>query len=140
MNDTITVDILLEFLYNEFAVTFVFCFLGSCIRSISQTKKQDESKSFNVKRIVISTIFSTLLMCTFTEYIDLQFEVYAFASFFCGLWGLQLCKIAMNIKFIDKFLKVIAKSVGNSIIKGASESASEILDEQENSENKDDKK
>ena len=100
MNE-ITFSVLLEFLYNEFAVTFVFCFLGSCIRSISQTKKQDESKSFNVKRIVISTIFSTLLMCTFTEYIDLQFEVYAFASFFCGLWGLQLCKIAMNIKFID---------------------------------------
>lgn len=132
MNDT-SVDILLEFLYNQFAVTFIFCLIGSCIRegTRSVTSKDKKSKMLSIKRIVTSTVFSTFLMCACAEYIDLPFSVYAITSVFCGMWGLVIVNIAMSGKFVGKFIAKTSKKITNSIIKNAVESASELLEEEE---------
>ena len=137
MND-VSVDILLEFLYNQFAVTFIFCLVGSWIREATRsvTSKDKESKMLSIKRIVTSTMFSTFLMCACAEYIDLPFSVYAIASVFCGMWGLVIVKITMNGKFITKFFASMAKKFTVPLIKSAVESASEIIEEQ----SKDDQK
>lgn len=138
MND-ITVDILLEFLYNHFAVTFIFCLIGSLIRETtrSTTSKDKESKMLDIKRIVTSTVFSTFLMCACVEYIDLPFSVYAITSVFCGMWGLVIINCAMSGKFMSKFINTFAKKITNQLVKNAVESASEVLKE---NENKDDQK
>lgn len=136
MND-ITVDILLEFLYNHFAVTFIFCLIGSLIRETtrSTTSKNKESKMLDIKRIVTSTVFSTFLMCACAEYIDLPFSVYAITSVFCGMWGLVIANFAMSGKFMGKFINNFAKKITDPLLKIAVESASETL-----KENKDDQK
>lgn len=138
MND-ITVDILLEFLYNHFAVTFVFCLVGSSIRESTRStmSKDKESKMLDIKRIVTSTVFSTFLMCACAEYIDLPFSVYAIISVFCGMWGLVIVNFAMSGKFMSKFINTFAKKMTNQLLKNAVESASEALKE---NENKDDQK
>lgn len=135
----ITVDILLEFLYNHFAVTFVFCLVGSWIRESTRStmSKDKKSKMLDIKRIVTSTVFSTFLMCACAEYIDLPFGVYAITSVFCGMWGLVIVNFAMSGKFMSKFISNFAKKLTGPILKSAVESASEILKE---NENKDDQK
>ena len=133
MSDDITVDILLEFLYNQFAVTFVFCFAGSIIREFmrSITSKDKESKMIDIRRIVTSTVFSTFLMCACAEYIDLPFGVYAISGVLCGMWGLAIINLVISDKFIYKFSTKVAKKIADPIIKSAVETASEVLDEQE---------
>lgn len=134
----ITVDILLEFLYNQFAVTFVFCLVGSIIRDWTRTttSKDKQSKMLDIKRIVTSTVFSTFLMCACAEYIDLPFSVYAITSVFCGMWGLVMVNIAINGKFMTNICKNLVKKLVDPVLQTAVESASEILEE----ENKDDQK
>lgn len=133
----ITVDILLEFLYNEFAVTFVFCCVGSWIREAMRLKKKDESKILNIKRIVTSTVFSTFLMCACAGYIDLPFEVYAAISVICGMWGLVIINVVISGKFMNKVAVKIAKKISDPILKSAVEVASEYAEEQEKQKEKD---
>ena len=133
----ITVDILLEFLYNEFAVTFVFCCIGSWIREAMRLKKKDESKILNIKRIVTSTVFSTFLMCACLEYIDLQFEVYALVSVFCGMWGLTIINMVVSGKFVIELVKNIIKSlIKNPFVKTVIDTASDSLEEENKKEDK----
>ena len=73
----ITIDVLLEFLYNKFAVTFLVCLVGSFIRETLRSTKSKKSKMLDIKRMVTSTVFSTFLMCACVEYVDLPFSVYA---------------------------------------------------------------
>ena len=131
----ISIDILLEFLYNRFAVTFIFCLVGSYIRETTRsvTSKNKESKMLSTKKIATSTVFSTFLMCACAEYIDLPFSVYAIISVFCGMWGLVIINLSLNGKFITKFAANMVKKITDPLIKTAVESASEAL-----KENKDD--
>ena len=140
MNE-VTIDVLLEFLYNQFATTFVFCAAGSFIREsiTSMPKKNKKSKLMDTKRIVTSTMFSTFLMCACAEYIDLPFEVYAIVSVFCGMWGLVIVNLAMNVSIITKFASKIVKNITNPIVKSTVESITEVLDEQEKSSKKENK-
>lgn len=134
MNE-ISVDILLEFLYNKFAVTFLMCLIGACIReSLASSKKSD---TLNIKKIVASTVFSTFLMCACADYLDIPFSVYAIVSIFCGMWGLALVKLAMNGKFVHSLLVNIAKKFADPIVKSAIDSASN-LDKKETDNNKED--
>ena len=137
--NAVSVDILLEFLYNQFAVTFIFCLVGSWIREATRsvTSKDKESKMLSIKRIVTSTMFSTFLMCACAEYIDLPFSVYAIVSVFIGMWGLVIINVTMSGKFISKFSTNFAKKLTGPLLKSAVESASEILKEEQN---KDDQK
>ena len=137
MNE-ITVYVLLEFLYNKFAVTFLLCLIGAGTREVFRSTKDKDSKRLDIKKIATSTVFSTFLMCACAEYIDLPFSVYAIASIVCGMWGLALINLVLNGKFINKFLVNVSKKVADPIVKSAVEAASEMTEE--DSEDKDKKK
>ena len=90
-----SIDILLEFLYNKFATTFMFCIFGSFVREYLTNIKDSNNKkygNFNPGKVVISAIFSTILMCACADYVnvDLHIEVYAIISVVLGMWGLSL--------------------------------------------------
>jgi hypothetical protein len=138
MND-ITVYVLLEFLYNRFAVTSLFCAFGSFIREVFRSTKSKESKMLDIKKIATSTVFSTFLMCACAEYIDLPFSVYAIASIICGMWGLVIINLVLNGKFISKLFINISKKVTDPIVKSAVETASEVMEQQNNENPKDNK-
>ena len=57
-----TIDILLEFLYEKYAITFVFCFFGSFVKEYLTSRKTDSNckrgSKFNLGKVVISSIFN----------------------------------------------------------------------------------
>ena len=136
--DDLTVYVLLEFLYNKFAVTFVFCSVGYFIREF--TSKDKKSKTSIIKKFVITTMFSTFLMCACAEYIDLPIGVYAIFSIFCGIWGLQIINIVVSGNFFKKFTHALSKLITNPVIKSAVETASDVFDEQQKEEETEDNK
>ena len=132
--EPISLNVLLEFLYNDFAVTFPLCLVGSLIRDALKTYKS-ESKTLSIKKIVASTVFSTFLMCACADYIDLQFSMYAILSVLCGLWGFPIIKIFASENFFRKFLVNIVKQIVNPLLKTSIETATEVLEEEENAKN-----
>lgn len=125
--EDLSVDVLLEFLYNRFAVTFLMCMFGSFMREAFLPNKKTKSKMLNSKKIVTSTVFSTFLMCTIADYIDLTFSAYIVLSIICGIWGLWIVQIAVNQNFVVKFLMKLIEKIPDSIIKDTAKSASEAL-------------
>lgn len=132
--DDITVYVLLEFLYNRFAVTFILCSFGAIVRETILSTKPNKSKRLNIKKFVISTMFSTFLVCACSEYIDLPIGVYLIFCIFCGIWGIRLMNIAASGSFFKKFTDAIAKIVSNPVLKSAFETASDVFEEQEKEE------
>lgn len=125
--EELSIDVLLEFLYNRFAVTFLFCMFGSFTREIFLPVKKKKSQMLNIKRIVTSTVFSTFLMCTFADYIELTFSAYAVVSIVCGIWGLIIVQIVVNENFVTKFLLKLVDKIPSPVVKSAAESAEEII-------------
>lgn len=137
-----TIDILLEFLYKKFAITFVLCFFGSVMRKLfsSKTKTDPNNKKNLVGEVIISAVFSTFLMCAVADYvnIDLHFEVYAIISILIGIWGLKIITIVVDGKFLINFIKNLAKNATNNpVIKSAIQSASDTLSENDITEDED---
>lgn len=137
-----TIDILLEFLYKKFAITFVLCFFGSVMRKLfsSKTKTDPNNKKNLVGEVIISAVFSTFLMCAVADYvnIDLHFEVYAIISILIGIWGLKIITIVVDGKFLISFIKNLAKNATNNpVIKSAIQSASDTLSENDITEDED---
>ena len=119
-----SLDILLEFLYNKFAITLVFCFFGSFMREYLTSKNIDSNNKkkskFNFGKVIISAIFSTFLMCGGADYlnVELHIEVYAIISVILGMWGMGIIKQLMDGKFIYKaFCSAISKSIVNPMAK-----------------------
>ena len=131
-----SIDILLEFLYNKFATTFMFCLFGSFVREYLTNIKTDSNNKkigkFDPGKVVISAIFSTILMCACADYVnvDLHIEVYAIISVVLGMWGLSIMKAILDKKIVNNFFKNIVKLISNPLIKSAVESASESIDQE----------
>lgn len=131
-----SIDILLEFLYNKFATTFAFCLFGSFVREYLTTNKTDSNGknigNFNLGKVVISAIFSTILMCACADYVnvDLHIEVYAIISVVLGMWGLAIMKGILDKKIANNFLKNILKFITNPLLKSAVESANDSLSQE----------
>ena len=142
MNGNQNIGILLEFLYNDFAITFIFCFIGAFIRrTIRYTKVEGDRnvRVINTKKIVTSILFSTFLICAITEYIELPFNVFVILSVLCGMWGMEIVNIALNEQILMKFFIAFGSKFKNPIIKSASEITSEILEDMEEEEKKKEK-
>ena len=131
-----SIDILLEFLYNKFATTFMFCLFGSFVREyLTNIKTDSNSKkygNFNPGKVVISAVFSTILMCACADYVnvDLHIEVYAIISVVLGMWGLSIMKGILDKKIVNTFLKSVVKLINNPLFKSAVESASKSMEEE----------
>ena len=122
--DQVSIDILLDFLYNRFAVTFLMCLIGSLIR---ETMASSKKKSIlNISKIVSSTVFSTFLMCACADYLKLklQFSIYSIICILLGMWALNLVKIVMSGNFVSYILNLISKTTTDPVIKEITTSAS----------------
>lgn len=119
---------LLNYLYNDFAVTFVICLCGAIIKDTMDTYKN--INKINIKRVIFSTIFVTILLCAIRVLIDVKFNIYIFICVVAGMWGYIVLDAFSNAKFMLIFLKKIAKgsnsTLGNTI--------SDVLEETEKEE------
>lgn len=139
-----SIDMLLEFLYDKFAFTFVFCLFGSIVKeyiSFKNTKKDSNNKKFfNIGKSIIVAAFSTIMMCAATEYIDFHIGIYVLLSMLLGLWGYDIIMCLINENLLRNFLSSLAKHVTNPLLKSVAESTSETIKEDEEKDSSETKK
>ena len=68
-----TFTLLLDYLYSQFAVTFILSIVGVVIRVTVKTINNKDRVS--IGKLIASTMFSTFLMCAVREYIHINFSL-----------------------------------------------------------------
>lgn len=134
--DDISINVLLEFLYSRFAVTFLWCFFGSCAREVFFPNRK-KRRMVNLQKIIISTIFSTILMCTIADYIDLTFSAYILLNIICGMWGMIFIQILVNENFVTKLLLKLVDRIPSPTLKDATKSFTDEINKKDEKDESD---
>lgn len=131
--DIISINILLEYLYKKFAVTFVLCLMGAFLKqSTLSTKKVNKIR---IADIFSPTIFSTILICAISDYLKVSFSVYTVICLLIGMWGSTLFKLFLNAEFMKRLVKIFLKNISGPLAKGAKELAEELEEEEQKEKN-----
>lgn len=133
--DIISLNILLEYLYKKFMVTFILCLMGAVIRETMNTTKLSK---INAKRMLASVILVSALMCALIDYVEIPFSIYAIVCIVAGIWAQTIGRLIMHTKFMVKLLGKIAGSMKEPIVKGISDTIDELESEDNQDENKTD--
>lgn len=115
---------LLNYLYNDFAVSFVICLCGSIIRDMLNSYKNNTK--INIKKIIIYGKFSTILLCAVRAYIDIEFNIYIFICILAGMWSDSIVNFFTNSKIMLFLLNRILKNIDDPISKAVSDATDEI--------------
>ena len=100
-----TINLLIAYIYNRFALVFFICLLGSFVKDWSSTISS--LSKFDIKKIISSSITSAILICAVTDYIHVNLPFYILICFFSGLWSYKIMEIATSSDFLKKVLRVI---------------------------------
>lgn len=122
--NTLTLSVLLEYIYDKFLVTFILCLIGASAREIMNTVKLHK---IHIERMMISVIISSAIMCAILDYIELHFSIYVFVCIFTGLWSKAVLELLMNSKFVLRILSSITGTMKDPISKATTEIMSEEL-------------
>lgn len=135
--DTVSVTILLEYLYNKYLVTFMLCLMGSFMKETMLLSKK--YKKINLRKIMLSGFFSSLIVCALTDYVSMTFAVYSVVCVLFGMWGYQLLLLFLNTNFIKKLVSIFLKNISGPLSKYASDLDESIkdIDIDENKNNND---
>lgn len=128
--DDLSINVLLEFLYSRFAATFIWCFFGSCAREVFLPTRK-KNKLVNLNRMVTSTIFSTILMCTVMDYINLSYSAYILLDIICGMWGMIFIQIIVNENFVTKLLLKLVDKIPSPTLKETAKTFTDELNSKE---------
>lgn len=122
-SEVITVSVLLEYLYNQFAVTFILCLIGAFIRHCVGSKMQE----IRASKMVAFSLFAAVLVCAIREYVDgIPFSIYVTMSILMGMWSVKLLNLFLNEKLVGKFLHNFFKNMTDPISKSLSNTFDEV--------------
>lgn len=124
--DQLTFTLLLDYIYNRFAVTLVLCSVGVVIKNI--INDISSKRKVSIGKTVASSMFSTVLMCAVRDYIDIAFSAYVLICLIVGMWSTKIVSLVADSKFMGKVTKRLLKSLANPV----AEAVSDVLDEEEN--------
>lgn len=127
--DQLTFTLLLDYIYNRFAVTLVLCSIGVFIKNIINDISY--KRKVSIGKTVASSMFSTVLMCAVKDYIDIAFSVYVLTCVIVGMWSTKIISLVADSKFMGKVTKRLLKSIANPV----ADAVSDVLDEEENKNN-----
>ena len=116
--DILTIGMLLEYLYKKFLVSFILALIGSFMKESLKTAKL---KKMDLMKIMVSAIFSSVIICALVDYIKIPFGIYAAVCVIAGMWGYQLLSLALNATFMKKFLCNLFKNTKASALKSLSD-------------------
>lgn len=138
--DPISFSLLLDYLYNNFAITFVFSLIGVSVGQIA--RNVSKNNAIKIKRVIASAVFSTVVLCAANEYFKVSFSIYVLICMIVGIWSDRLLRLVTNSKFMTKFImnlfKKIATPVTTAISETLEESEKEKSDKKKNTNKKDD--
>lgn len=124
---------LLNYMYNDFAITFVMCLCGALIKDVFETYKN--TTKINVRNIILTSIFTTIVLCAIRVSIDIQFNVYILVCVVSGMWGDAIVNVFTNSEIMIIFFKKIVKTINNPL----SDAIDDTIKELEKEEDKDHK-
>lgn len=137
--DPISFSLLLDYLYNNFAITFVFSLIGVSVGQIA--RNVSKNNAIKIKRVIASAVFSTVVLCAVNEYFKVSFSIYVLICMIVGIWSDRLLRLVTNSKFMTKFItnlfKKIATPVTTAISETLEESEKEKSDKKKNTNKKD---
>lgn len=135
----ITLNVLLNWLYQKYVFIFIICLLGAFIRDIADTYKN--KTTINIKKIISSSLICSLILTAIMDYItNISVSLYVLICFFTGLWSLNIIDYVMNWKFVKRVIGRILGSVKNNVANSVAATLDEIDNENkfEEEENKKD--
>ena len=124
---TIQSDAIISYISN-FVTIFFVCLMGSFTRDIFDTIVK--LNKINIKKIVISAIFITIVLMAVFEYWSVEsLGLIVFLCFFSGLWSFKLLKLALDQKVVTAILKNIFKNSKDTLSKALTETINDVEDE-----------
>ena len=119
--------VILTFVIN-YILTYSLAASGAIAREIYLFKK------YNIKisliRIVVGGGICSFTMIAISQYATFQFSIYAFLTYFFGMFSYNIIDFLMNAKYFALMIKNIMKELGNPILKGVSNGIDEVRKEQ----------
>lgn len=112
--DQISIALLLDYLYNKFAITFVFSLVGTSIKDMVVVSKTNAVR-FKLKTVIATSTFSTIVLCAIGDCFKVSFSVYALICVLGGMWSSKLLQLATSNKFMSKFLANLLKRVAGPV-------------------------
>lgn len=103
-----SIFVLAQWLYDKYLMVFILCFLGSYLKDTIDTMKS--LSKINIRKILVSTIFCSVIDTAILDYFCVTFSVYVLICFFTGLWSFKIMEYATNWKFILRFVTYLVKS------------------------------
>lgn len=123
--DNCTLELLLDYLYNKFAVTFILSLVGASMREVFVTNK-NRKNHIKISKLFMSAVLVTVLLCALSELYKFDFSVYVLVCVMCGLWGEFIAtKILLNKRVIFNFVINLLKKLGGSFSSAAAETLAE---------------
>lgn len=123
--DNYTLGLLLDYLYNKFAVTFILSLVGASMREVFVTNK-NRKNHIKISKLFMSSVLVTVLLCALGELYKFNFSVYVLVCVMCGLWGEFIAtKILLNKRVIFNFVINLLKKLGGSFSSAAAETLAE---------------
>ena len=111
--DAVSVNILLEYLYKRYIVTFLLCLVGAFIKE--STMSTAKVKKISILKILSPSIFSSVLICALSDYMKVPFGVYTGICIVTGMWSYPLVKLFLSIKFIKQILRAALANIGGAL-------------------------
>lgn len=123
--DNYTLGLLLDYLYNKFAVTFILSLVGASMREVFVTNR-NRKNHIKISKLLTSAIMVTVLLCALGELYKFDFSVYVLVCVMCGLWGeFIVTRILLNRRIMISFIINLFKKLGGSFSSAAAEALAE---------------
>ena len=108
--DNINITILLDFLYNKYAVTFLMCLIGALVGTIARQIKTKKLKILSLGKAFIYAGFLSLILCCIADLVKgITFSIYAVICVFAGIWEEPIVSRILNNEFISHLVNNIIK-------------------------------
>lgn len=123
---TISFTLLLDYLYNKFAVTFILSIIGVSIREI--VGNVNARQRIDISKVLASTVFTTIAMCALREYVNLSFSVYVLLCVVMSMWSPWIVSLVLNSKFMGA---VLTRFIKKTLPEPISDTIEELINEEE---------
>lgn len=128
----ISYAVLLDYILNRFLVVFAIVFFGSLVKDIYDTFIN--LSPISIKRILISSLFGTVVLCAVVESVKLSISAFVLVCFLSGVWSFKILEYMMSWKFVKVLIKNIFKSTKTVIGDAVSETLEDLNDEESSEE------
>lgn len=116
------------FYISNYMLAFVISLLGAFTNEMMAAMRT--KNKISIFRILAPGIFDAFLLLALQSHFNLNFPMYAFLCYMCGMWGLQLIETVTNKKFVFAFLKALLKNFSSELAKATDDALEKTIPEE----------